>query len=101
MLIYDSKEMNIYQTIDVFFNIDRLVKSNILPDILKNFYNRIMSSRYPIENEIIPLLALGCVLNILDESTLKSILFCFSKVSFFIILLSLIFISYLKPSFSH
>ena len=100
-MIYDFEKMNIYPTIGVFFNIGRLVKSNILPDILKYFYNSIMSSRYPIENEIIPLLALGCMLNILDESTLKSILFCFSKVSFFIILLSLIFISYLKPSFSH
>ena len=60
-----------------------------------------MFSRYPIENEIIPLLALGCVLNILDESILKSILFGLSKVSFFIILLFLIFISYLKPSLFH
>ena len=75
-----------------FFYIGRLVKSNILPDILKYFFNRLIFSRYPIKNEIIPLLPLGYMLNILDASTLKSVLCCFSKISFFFIFLFLIYI---------
>ena len=90
--------------INMFFNIDNLVKSNFLPDILKFFFSVGTFSRYAIENEINRLKSESnafTILNILLSSILKSILCCFSKVSFFIILLSLIVILYLKLPLLH
>ena len=90
--------------INMFFNIDNLVKSNFLPDILKCLFKKFTFSKYVIENEINILKKESfafTILYILPSSTLKSILCCFSKVIFFIILLSLIVILYLKPTLLH
>ena len=71
--------------INMFFNIDNLVKSNFLPDILKCLFKKFTFSKYGIENEINILknesFAIYNII-ILLSSTLKSILCCFSKVSF-------------------
>ena len=71
--------------INMFFDIDNLVKSNFLPDILKCLFKEFTFSKYVIENEINILKNESfafTILYILPSSTLKSILCCFSKVFF-------------------